>query len=462
MTDNDSVTMTSWHDRAATTIATESPRRDAIGWLPAVVPFAFGAFSISVLAQVDDAPLSHASTSTAAAVLDLGAGLGTIVAGAVAGREPQQRSIGTLLMALGVCWLSVDWIGWAGGPDSVRTLAMVAAPFLVPLVVHLSAVIPRGRVRGPRPRLLVGIAYSVTVVITLLLALFRHPLYDRYCWNNCTANVFLVRAEPNLARALTLLWNGFSALAGFGVAVVCASRLMHATPTARRSLVPMLVPLAAVGATLAVYWGLLAVSPAEFPGRQPFSSLFIVRALALVTLAAGSIWTSMKGRRTRRAVAHLADELGAAPAPGTLRTVLCRSLGDDDLTVAYRLPGDNTYVDAQGKSVVPRPSSSQVVTPIMRDGESVAVVIHDRSLRETHDLAEQIGSASRLAVDNERLLAQTMSQLAALQASRTRIVEMADSTRRTSGARPSRRRAAATPRLELRTPARRERGPVSG
>ena len=58
------------------------------------------------------------------------------------------------------------------------------------------------------------------------------------------------------------------------------------------------------------------------------------------------------------------------------------------------------------------------------------MVIHDRSLRATHDLAAEIGAASRLAVDNERLLAQAMAQLADLRASRTRIVEAADATRR--------------------------------
>ena len=430
ITDNDSVTRTAWHEGAAIATVTESPRRDVVSWLPAVLALAFGAFSIAVLARVDDSSVSHASTSTAAAVLDLSAGLGAILAGAIAGREPQRRLIGTLLMALGACWLSVDWIGWADGPGTARTLATVAAPFFVPLIVHLGAVLPNGQVRGSRAMLLVAIAYSVTAVVTLLRAVLRDPIYDRYCWNNCTANVFLVRAEPDLDRTLMWVWIGFSVIAGFGVTVVCARRLMRATPTARRSLVPTLGPVAAVAAAFATYGGVLAVNPAEYPGRQPFSTVFIVRASALVTLAVGTIWISTTERRTRRAVAHLADELGAAPPPGTLRTVLARSLGDDDLNVAYRLPGADTYVDAHGESVVPQPTHRQVVTPIVRNGEPVAVVIHDRSLRDSHDLAEQIGAASRLAVDNERLLAQTMSQLATLRASRARIVETADNTRR--------------------------------
>jgi signal transduction histidine kinase len=57
-------------------------------------------------------------------------------------------------------------------------------------------------------------------------------------------------------------------------------------------------------------------------------------------------------------------------------------------------------------------------------------VTHDRSLEASHDLAREIGAASRLAVDNERLRAQALAQLSDLRTSRVRIVETADDTRR--------------------------------
>ena len=115
---------------------------------------------------------------------------------------------------------------------------------------------------------------------------------------------------------------------------------------------------------------------------------------------------------------------------GDLRDVLASALRDESLEIAYWLPDEQRYVDAGGHRVEPRPGPAQTATTIARDGQPVAVVIHDRSLAATHDLEQEIGAASRLAVDNERLHAGALAQLADLRAARARIVEAADDTRR--------------------------------
>jgi signal transduction histidine kinase len=56
-------------------------------------------------------------------------------------------------------------------------------------------------------------------------------------------------------------------------------------------------------------------------------------------------------------------------------------------------------------------------------------VIHDRSLSGAQELEREIGAAARLAVDNERLRAEVLTQLEDLRASRARIVEAGDSAR---------------------------------
>ena len=58
------------------------------------------------------------------------------------------------------------------------------------------------------------------------------------------------------------------------------------------------------------------------------------------------------------------------------------------------------------------------------------VVVHARGAVAEDDLAREIGSAARLAVDNERLQAELLARLHDLQASRTRIVETGDGVRR--------------------------------
>jgi signal transduction histidine kinase len=60
----------------------------------------------------------------------------------------------------------------------------------------------------------------------------------------------------------------------------------------------------------------------------------------------------------------------------------------------------------------------------------VAIVVHDAALLEGPALEREIGSAARLAVENERLQAEVLAQLEDLRASRARIVETGDAERR--------------------------------
>lgn len=419
-----------WQTDAAAAVAAASVPRGVGRSLPFLLAFGFAGLSVAVVAHVTEAPQSYAATSTSAAIVDLAAGLGLVVAGAAYGLARQRGSVGLLSAMIGVAWLSVDWIGWADGPAIARSVAMVVAPFLLALVVHLSVAFPTGRVSGRLARSLVAFAYGATASVSLAWALLRDPFFDRYCWSNCTDNSFLVGAEPDLVRSLTVLWLYFSLATGLVLATSCVERLSRSSQAARRTLAPVLGPAAVVAVTQVLYAGLLLADPAESPGRAAFEAVFFARAAALVALAAGITWAVRRAERTRRSVARLADELGAAPPPGSLRAALARSLGDDRLDVAYWLPGPQVYVDASGQQVDLSPGPTQAVTPIERDGQPVAVVIHDRSLEARHDLEREIGAASRLAVDNERLRAQALAQLSDLRTSRARIVETADDTRR--------------------------------
>ena len=98
--------------------------------------------------------------------------------------------------------------------------------------------------------------------------------------------------------------------------------------------------------------------------------------------------------------------------------------------MAYWLPGSRRYVDHSGRPVDPHASGARSVTPIVRNGEPVALVIHDQALSAALDLEREIGTAARLAVDNERLRAEVLAQLEDLRASRARIVEAGDAARR--------------------------------
>jgi signal transduction histidine kinase len=376
-------------------------------------------------------PRTYASTSVTAALFDVAAGVGLIAAGGHWLLSEQQASIGVVSALSGVAWLSTDWIGWDDGPPIARAVAMVVAPFLLALLVHLSSAVPDGAIRGRIAAIVVSLVYGITAVVSLGMALWRDPFYDRYCWSNCTDNSFLVHAEPGLARALTTFWMMFSLATAIALAAACIVRLARASLTALRRLIPVLAPITvfAIGQTLLS--GQLLADRVEDPRREQLSAVFYMRAVALVAIAAGVVWIVQRRRYTRGALAQLATDLGTAPRPGALRSALARSLGDGRLQIAYWLPAAERYVDGEGRPVEPHPDPAQAITAIERNGHTVAIVTHDRSLQRTHHLAQEIGAAARLVVDNERLRAQALAQVRELRSSRTRIIETADDTRRT-------------------------------
>jgi signal transduction histidine kinase len=113
-----------------------------------------------------------------------------------------------------------------------------------------------------------------------------------------------------------------------------------------------------------------------------------------------------------------------------LRAALAAAVGDPTLEVSFPLAGSR-YVGADGRRVdAPSTEDGRAATPIVREGRVLAVVTHDAALLEGAQVERQIGSATRLAVENERLQAEVLARLVELRASRSRIVERGDDERR--------------------------------
>jgi signal transduction histidine kinase len=168
--------------------------------------------------------------------------------------------------------------------------------------------------------------------------------------------------------------------------------------------------------------------PLEVPSDPAFSAIFIIGCVAVILLAAGLVWATVRIRVQRRAVAQIATNLGQAPPPGSLQAALAQAVGDPELQITYWLPDAEHYVDATGRPVAePAAAPGRAVTTLVRDGRQIAVVSHTAALP---DLERELGAAVRLALENERLQAQALAQLDQLRASRVRIVETGDSERR--------------------------------
>jgi signal transduction histidine kinase len=374
---------------------------------------------------------SYAHASTAAHAADLAAGLGLLATGLLGWAEPRTRRLGVLALLAGIAWFGPDWEGWDGGSPFVRSLGAVVAPFFLALLFHLVLALPTGRLRSLPARVVVVAAYGVAAFVSLGRALFRDPFLDPYCWRNCLYNSFLVHADPGIARALDDVWVRSTLAIGLLLVLIGAWRLLTVSAPARRVLSPTLVPAVLAGAGASAYAVALIRTPLENPRSGWFSSIFLVLSLSVAALALGLAGGVVKTRRTRAAVSRLASELGEAPPPGTLRDALALALGDPALEVAYWLPGAQRFVDGRGhRTEAPVPGHGRAVTPIVRDGRPAAVVVHDAALLQGAELEREIGSAARLAVENERLQAEVLSQLEDVRASRARIVETGDAERR--------------------------------
>ena len=127
-------------------------------------------------------------------------------------------------------------------------------------------------------------------------------------------------------------------------------------------------------------------------------------------------------------VTDLVVDLGETRS-GTVRDALAQALGDPTLAVAYRIDGG--YVDAAGRpTTLPPPGSGRRVTRIGRDGDEVAVIVHDSAVLDDPGLIEAVAAATRLAAVNSRLQAEVRAQVAELEASRRRLLEAGDAERR--------------------------------
>jgi signal transduction histidine kinase len=371
---------------------------------------------------------TYAGQSGLTAALTIATGLGLVAAGLVTAFSRPTGRIGDLAVLAGLVWFAPVWVGWDKGPPLVRSLAMLAAGFAFPLLLHLVLAYPSGQLHGTAARMLVAAAYLETMVVALGRALFRNPFFDPNCWANCTDNSFLVRSLPQLARAIELADRWFTVAAAAALVAVLGWRLLRDSGPARRALLPVAPAAILLAGAVTAHAVALQRRPLEDPSDPAFRTIFALGCTAVILLAAGLVWATVRTRSQRRAVARIATNLGQAPPPGSLQAGLAQAVGDPELRIAYWLPDAEHYVDATGRPV-PEPAAApgRVITTLVRDGGRIAVVSHTAALPE---LERELGAAVRLALENERLQAEALAQLDQLRASRVRIVETGDSERR--------------------------------
>ena len=380
---------------------------------------ALGVFSMAV--GRGGAGYSVSGSPAFAGAAELVAGYALLAVGFTAWMRPRQARLGVILVAASFAWFLLEWNNPAAG-SVVFTTGLVLYAAAPPLVAHAMLAYPDGRVGWWPGRLGLALGYAGSVLVLGLLAAAVFDPASEGC-AQCPRNLLLAgggSAYGSVSRAGVYLGLTWSLL----VILLAVGGLARSTPARRRQAAPVVVAGCA-------YLGLVAADFARslhrgFLGDDRLDrQLWLGEAAALCVLSLAVIWAWVRARRTRSALARLVIELAESPPPGGLRDVLAGVLRDQSLVLAYPLAGGR-LADARCGAV----ELAGEITPIVRGGQQVALLSHRPGLFAEPALAEEVAATARLALDNERLQAETRSQLEDLRASRGRIVQSGDAVRR--------------------------------
>jgi signal transduction histidine kinase len=205
-------------------------------------------------------------------------------------------------------------------------------------------------------------------------------------------------------------------------------RLAQATAASRRLIAPVLLPAMALAVFVAID-AIHAFQRGILSNDQLDLGLWYGQAAAIIAMAAGVELEGVRARRARQQVAQIVLDLTGSPPAGQLRDRLAATLGDPALGLAYAVGGGH-LADAHGRLVELIPEEGRTDTRVERGTQLVAIVSHRTDLLDDPERLDESIAAARLAVENERLHAETQVQLEDLRASRVRIVDTADRERR--------------------------------
>ena len=255
--------------------------RPSAGWRTSTrvgLGLAVAASALATLALADGSGrfTTYAGTSGLAAALTVAVGISLGVAGLVTSLGPASQWLGDLTLLAALIWFAPVWVGWAHGPLPVRSIGMVAAGFMLPLITHVVLTFPGGRAPTRVARAMIATTYVETTLVAAGTALFRQPFLDPYCWANCTDNVFVVRAFPDATRAIVVSDQWFEVGVAACLAMLCVWRLGAASSPARRILLPVTVPAVLYATAVAVRALALVDLPIEDPAEQVFHDIFIL------------------------------------------------------------------------------------------------------------------------------------------------------------------------------------------
>lgn len=318
---------------------------------------------------------------------DLVVGWALLSCGLVATRKRSGVPMGDLLLAAGFAWFLPDLSGLT--PDRVASVLSLTLFWHRGPLLHAVLAYPTGRITS-RP--------TAAAVVMTYAAAFLQPV-----WRG-----------DGLAVAATVL-----------VLLSCALRYAGAPPSRRRAGLFALV--AAIAWAASIGSGELIRSTALSVGAK--AVLLLAYECTVCAIAVALIIGLRAGSSEQSVVTDLVLELGTASA-GDIRGRLADALGDPGLVVGYWDAGTGSYVDGAGQQLSEYEApSGRNHTVVKKDGQPLALIVHDPVVLYDPALVAAVSAATRLVAAHARLQAEVQARVAEVTASRRRILDSADEER---------------------------------
>ena len=363
------------------------------------------------------------------AVLTLLVGWGFIGVGLVAwGYRPENR-LGTLMTATGFAF----FLAMAGLSDLpiVFLIGNVFGSLFMATAVHLLLAAPSGTLQSQWDRRLVTVAYLIVTVMVLPVWFFVEPREDWGC-KECPDNLLLISNNETALTVIGLAINVVAIAFVIAVLVRLVGRWRRAAAHERRLFAPFYAAGVVLMITLVVFFTL---TTAVIDKANDSDARDIIALISLIPLAAVPylfLYSLVRARMFQGgAVRELVGRVSQAPRPGELRDLLAQALEDPTVDLAYRLPDNRRWVNADGRAIeLPAEGSERAATRVERDGECIAAIVHDATLNEDHGHVDAVGAAALLSIQNERLDAQLRAKVEELRDSRRRMLRIGLEERR--------------------------------
>jgi signal transduction histidine kinase len=364
----------------------------------------------------------HTDLRGAVTVLGLTIGWGFIGTGLFTWARRPDNSLGSLMTLTGFAFL-VAGLSSSNIPAVFTVGAFLSSVYIV-TTMHTLLAAPHGTL-SPGDRRIVIAAYLLVTVGVLPLYLFFDPSSE--C-ANCPDNVFLIHHSQSAVDIASLVINLTGVVLIGLVLRSLVRRWRGGTRAERRLYTPMYA--AGVALMIALIGNLMLQSANSDSNAADVAFVISLIPFALVPyLFLGSL---VRARLLEGgAVTRLMTRLGETPRAGGLRDALAEALEDPSLELVYWLPEGERYVDFRGRPYeLPEDDPSRAVHAITRDGQCVAAIIYDGSLREAETHVQAVGAAASMALQNEGLEAELRAKVDELRRSRARMLRIGLEERR--------------------------------